>query len=109
MSKGMMWLLMVVLLTVGVYVSIWTSDRAHQYYYPEIPGSLFQDSSETFTFNRTGRYEITMPSELGDLTCHVVEKETGAEVSVHEFSMLSKVVQTTGSTSRCSSQRADGT
>ena len=96
MPRSLSWLLVVLLLAIAVVAFLWTSQHAHSYYYPDVPGSLLGDTDFPVIreFERTGRYEMSCDATLDDVLFKVVEKETGAAVEVHEFNFLTRLCHT---------------
>ncbi|MBM79415.1 MAG: hypothetical protein CMJ78_02320 [Planctomycetaceae bacterium] len=81
----------------GVAVVIWTTMKAHQYYYPNDGfGQTIKEPVVLFTAQRTGRYEIHYDHELGDLTFNITDKQTAATVPVKEFDIVTKLFHTAG-------------
>ncbi len=96
MPRSLSWLLVVLLLAIAVVAVLWTSQRAHRYYYSDIPGDVFAGTDFPLDrdFQRTGRYEMSCDATLDDVIFKVVEKETGAVVAVHEFNFLTRLWHT---------------
>jgi len=96
MPRSLSWLLVVLLLAIAVVVGLWTSQRAHRYYYPDIPGEVFTgtDFPQDRELPRTGRYEISCAAALDDVVFKVTEKKTGTTVEVHEFNFWTRLCHT---------------
>lgn len=96
MPRSLSWLLAVLLVAIAFVAVLWTSQRAHSYYYSDIPSDVFvgTDFPLDRDFQRTGRYEMSCDSALDDVLFKVVEKETGAAVEVHEFNLLTRLWHT---------------
>jgi|GEM_PF-6414373 hypothetical protein len=96
MPRSLSWLLVVLLLAIAVVAVLWTSQRAHRYYYPDIASEVFAGTDFPLDrdFQRTGRYEISCDAALDDVVFKVIEKKTGAAVEVHEFNFLTRLWHT---------------
>ncbi|MEC9003935.1 MAG: hypothetical protein VX644_11215 [Planctomycetota bacterium] len=96
MPRSLSWLLVVLLLAIAGVVGLWTSQRAHRYYYPDIPSELYTGTDFPLDreFERTGRYEISCDAALDDVIFKVVAEKTGAAVEVHEFNFWTRLCHT---------------
>ena len=96
MPRSLSWLLMVLLLAIAVVAVLWTSQRAHRYYYPGIPSEVYTGTDFPLDreFERTGRYEISCDAALDDVIFKVVEEKTGTAVEVYEFNFWTRLCHT---------------
>ena len=96
MPRSLSWLLMVLLLAIAVVAVLWTSQRAHRYYYPGIPSEVYTGTDFPLDreFERTGRYEISCDAALDDVIFKVVEEKTGTAVEVQEFNFCTRLCHT---------------
>ena len=89
--------ILLVLLVIGSVVGIWmATTKAHEYYYPGVPGVVVGAAKSTFTAERSGRYEISHKDDLGALTFDVVSEKTGAAIPVAEFGVVARIAHTSG-------------
>jgi hypothetical protein len=69
-----------------VAITIWTSIKAHEYYYPDDDfGQMVKEPTTIFIAKKNGRYEISYEEKVGNLRFNVVNVETGASVPVQEL------------------------
>lgn len=96
MPRSLSWLLVVLLLAIAFVAVLWTSQRAHRYYYPGIPSEVYTGTDFPLDreFERTGRYEISCDAALGDVIFKVVEEKTGTAVEVHKFNFWTRLCHT---------------
>ena len=93
MPRSLAWLIMVLLLAMAPLTILWTSQRAHRYYYPAIPGAVFtaMEFPVIREFERTGRYELSCDATHADVAFKVVAKEAGTGIPVRGFNFLTRL------------------
>jgi len=79
----------------GIAIGIWMGIKGHDYYYPGRLGFDLREEQSSFEARDVGRYELDYKQELGDLTFEVVS-ETGEQVAVREFAVLTRLFHTMG-------------